>query len=75
MITGGVFTHRNIRKRTWLGPDDRTMNQINHVMIDQSHRLNVLDVRIYRNVDVDSDRCLVIARLRFRIVRRNIKKQ
>ena len=61
MVTGGIFTHRNIRKGTWLGPDDRTVNQIDLVMLDQPHRLNVLDVRIYRDVNANSDQCLVIA--------------
>jgi hypothetical protein len=47
MVMGGTFTHRNIPKGTWFGSDDRIVNQIDHVMIDQPHRLNILDVRIY----------------------------
>ena len=72
MVIGGIFTHRYIRKGTWLGPDDRIMNQIDHVMIDQPHRLNLLDVRIYRDANAESDQYLEIARLRFHIVQRNI---
>ena len=53
MVRGGIFTRRNIRKGTWLGPDDRIMNQIDHVMIGQQHRLKVLDVRIYRDANAD----------------------
>jgi len=49
MVTGGTFTHRNIRKRIRLGPDDRIGNQIDHVIINQLQRLDVLDVR---NIEV-----------------------
>jgi len=36
MVIGGtLFPHRNIHKGTWQGPDDRTINQIDHIMIDQ----------------------------------------
>ena len=47
MFIGRTFTHRNIRKGTWLGLDDRIGNQIDRVIIDQPDSLNVLAVRIY----------------------------
>jgi hypothetical protein len=60
-IGGTLFPHRNLHTGTWLGPDDKSVNQIDHVIIDQPHRLNVLDVRIYRAANDDSDKYLVIS--------------
>ena len=35
MVTGGtLFPHRNILKGTWQGPDDRTINKVDHIMIN-----------------------------------------
>lgn len=54
MVIGGtLFQHTNIHKGT-----------VDHVMIDQWHRSNLLDVRSYRGATDDSDHYLVIARLR-----------
>jgi hypothetical protein len=74
MVIGGTFTHRNVGKGTWFGYDDRIGNQIEHVRTDQPHLLNVLDIRTYRDDYVDSDQYLVIVRLRFHIVQRDILK-
>ena len=35
VIGGTLFPHRNIHKGTRQGPDDRTINQIDHIMVDQ----------------------------------------
>lgn len=56
-----LFPYRYICKGTWHGPDD-TVNQINHVMIDQRYRSS--DVRSYRVANADLYNCLVIAKLR-----------
>jgi hypothetical protein len=72
MVTGRtLFPHRYICEGTWQGPDDRTVNQINHVMIDHRHHSNVLDVGSYRCANADSYHHLVIAHLRCCIAQRN----
>jgi len=66
-----LFPHRYVHKGTWKGPDDRTVNQVNHTMINLRHHSNVLDVRSYRDANADSYHYLVIAQLRCCIAERN----
>ena len=75
MVIGGtLFPYRNIYNGTWLGPDDRTVNRIDHVMIDQLRHSNLLDVRIHRGANADLHHHLGVARLRCRTAQRNILK-
>jgi hypothetical protein len=75
MVIGGtLFPHRNIQEGTWHGQDNRTVNQIDHVLIDQRHCSNLLDVRSYRGANADSDHYLLIVKLRCHIAQRNNKR-
>ena len=58
---------------TWTSPDQRTINQIDHVMINQKWRCSLLDVKAVRGTDVGSDHQLVLAKLRLKL-RRTSKK-
>jgi hypothetical protein len=71
VIWGTLFPHRNIHKGIWHGPDNRTVNQIDHVLIDQQHCSNLLDVRSHRGANADSDHYLLIVKLRCHIAQRN----
>ena len=65
MIIGGTFfDHKDIYKGTWISPDGRTVNQIDHVLLDGRHKSDLQDVRVYRSANMDSDHYLVIAKLR-----------
>ena len=69
MIIGStMFQHKKIHKSTWTAPNRASESQIDHIVIDARHMLDLLDVR----GNVDSDHYLVIARLRARIS--NVKK-
>jgi hypothetical protein len=35
VVKSTMFPHRNIHKYTWTSPDEKTHNQINHVLIDR----------------------------------------
>jgi hypothetical protein len=62
-----VFPHRNNYKYTWTSPDGKTHNQIDHILVDLPRHSNVLDVRLFRAADCDSDHYLVVAKVRERL--------
>ena len=67
VIGGSIFPHKDIHKATWISPDHRTENQIDHVCINQKFRRSLQDVRVKRGADVASDHHLVMASLRLRL--------
>ncbi|XP_072389600.1 uncharacterized protein [Diabrotica undecimpunctata] len=73
MIVGGTrFPHKIIHKGIWKSPDNETINQIDHILIDARHSSDLIDVRSYRGPNIDSDHFLVMAKIRGRIS--NLKK-
>ena len=69
VIGVSVFPHRRIHKATWISPDHRSENQIDHVCIGQMFRRSLLDVRVYRGADAASDHHLVLARIKMKLKR------
>ena len=59
-----MFPHRNIREYTWTCPDGKTHKQIDHKLIDRRWHSSILDVRIFRGADYDTDHYLVVAKVR-----------
>jgi endonuclease/exonuclease/phosphatase family metal-dependent hydrolase len=66
-VKSTMFPHRNIHNYTWTSPDGKTHNQIDHILVDRRRHSNVLDVRSFRAADCDSDRYLVVAKVRERL--------
>jgi endonuclease/exonuclease/phosphatase family metal-dependent hydrolase len=62
-----MFPHRNIDKYTWMSPDGKLHNQIDHILVDRRRHSNVLDVRSFRAADCDSDHYLVVAKVKERL--------
>lgn len=54
---------KNIYKQTWKSPDGRTINQIDHLLIERIHANCIKNVRTYRGADIDSDHFLVMAKI------------
>jgi hypothetical protein len=62
-----MFPHSNIHKYTWTSPEENTHNQIGHVLMDRRRHSSILDVRSFRRADCDTDRYLVVAKMRERL--------
>jgi hypothetical protein len=62
-----MFPQGKIHKYTWTSPEGNTHNQIGHVFIDRRRHSSALDVRSFRGADCDTDRYLVVAKVRDRL--------
>jgi hypothetical protein len=66
-VKSTMFPHHNIHKYTWMSPDGKTHNRIDHILVDRRRHSNILDVRSFRTADCDTDHCLVVAEVRERL--------
>ena len=66
-IMSTSFPHKDIHKRTWRAPDGRTTNQIDHVLVNRRRRSSILDVRVCRHANCDSDHYLIKVKVRQKI--------
>ena len=69
VIAGTVFRHKEIHKQTWLPPDGRKKNQIDHALVNRKFRTSVLNTRAVRSADVTNDHYLVRSTIRLKAKR------
>ena len=67
VIASTRFKHLNIHKATWMSPDQRTRNQIDHVVIGGRNCSSVLDVCTLQRVNIGFDHYLVAVKIRMRL--------
>jgi len=75
IIGGTIFPHKNIHKLTWKSPDGRTINQIDHIIINKKWRRSLLDVKVYRGANVSSDHYTLLAKLKLKLTAVDSNKQ
>jgi len=75
VVKSTMFPHQNIHKYTWISPDGKTHNQIDHILIDRRRHSSILDVRSLRGVDCDTDHHLVVAKVRERLTVSKLETQ
>ncbi|XP_050339414.1 uncharacterized protein LOC126765720 [Bactrocera neohumeralis] len=63
VICSTRFQHKK-DSSSYLAPDRKTTNQIDHVMIEGRHVSSILNVRALRGPNIDSDHYLVAAKIR-----------
>ena len=75
VIGGTIFQHKTIHKLTWVSPDGRTSNRIDHIAINQKWRSSMKYVRAIRGADASSDHYLVLCRIQLKLKRTQKKEK
>ena len=60
IIGGTLFPQKPTHKATWISPDLQTENQIDHITTTKKWRRVLLDVRVKRGADFNSDHHLIV---------------
>jgi len=64
LVKSAYSEHKDIHKYTWIFPDGKNLNQIDHVLVDRRRHSNIMDVRSHRGVEGESDHQLVVTKVR-----------
>ena len=69
VIGGTLFKHRHIHKLTWISPNGRDHNQIDHIIVNRRYKRSLLNTRAMKGVDANSDYQLVLSRVKLKLCR------
>uniref|UniRef100_A0A0L8GCS1 Endonuclease/exonuclease/phosphatase domain-containing protein n=1 Tax=Octopus bimaculoides TaxID=37653 RepID=A0A0L8GCS1_OCTBM len=62
-----LFPHKDLHKATWILPDLKTQNQIDHICVSCKFRRSLLDVRVKRGANAASDHHLLFGKLQLKL--------
>jgi len=71
---GNMVPNKDIHKFTWQSPDKKVFNQVDHILVDRRHCMNVGDVRNMRGTEKESDHFLVTTKIILKIKRSEMIK-
>jgi exonuclease III len=74
VVKSTMFPHKDIYKGTWVSPDGRHVNQIDHILVSARFKNCIQDVRTMRRADGDSDHYLVKGKIKIKIKKVTHKK-
>ena len=69
VIGGTIFPHKTVHKASWVSPDGRRENQIDHFNISKKFRRSLQDVRVMRGEDIGSDHHLLVGEVNIKLKR------
>ena len=69
------FKRKEIYKGTWVIPGTNTTNQIDSVLIEEKHAKLIMNVRIHRGANVDSDHLLVVTKIQLDVPKDEWRKR
>jgi hypothetical protein len=64
IVMSTQFQHKKIHKGTWMSPYHNTINQIDHVLVNQNKKEVTQDVRSLRGPNIDCDHFLLKATIK-----------
>jgi len=67
VVKSTMFPQKDIHKYTWISPNWRHKNQIDHVLINDRFKNSILNIRTLRGADMDSDHLLIGIWMRVKI--------
>ena len=70
-IKSTMFPRKEIHKYTWISPDGKHKNQIDHVLVNGRFKNGITNVRTLRGADSDSDHLLVGFWIRVKLKKHN----
>ena len=54
-MIGIWYQHKDINKVTWRSPDNKILNQIDHILVGRRQCTDICDVRIMIGAGIESD--------------------
>jgi len=64
LVKSMYFEHKDIHRYTCVSPNGKTLNQIDHVLVDIRRHTNIMNVRSYRGAEGHTDHQLVITKVK-----------